>query len=107
MATTTPQQGFPVPTAADDPDIPGDLLALALAIEKRVVGVYNSATDRDTKVSAPQEGQFAYLKDTDVLTKYNGSAWVAAFAAPPNFTSGTSVPSNATGNDGDVFFRVS
>lgn len=106
MATSTPQQAFPVPTATDDPDIPGDMLALATAIEKRVVGVYNNITDRDTRVSAPQEGQVAYLKDSNGFHYYNGAAWAPMFADVPTFTTGSSVPSNATGSDGDVYFRV-
>jgi hypothetical protein len=106
MATTTPQQLFPVPTAGDDPDIPADLLALANAIEKRVVGVYNNVTDRNTKVSAAQEGQVAFLKDTNTFTYYDGAAWQNMFAAVPTFTSGSSVPSNASGTNGDVFFLI-
>lgn len=106
MATTTPAQAFPVMTSTDDPDIPADILALALAIEKRVVGVYNNVTDRNTKVSSPQEGQFAFLKDTNTFTYYTGSAWADAFEQPPTFSSGSTVPSNASGSDGDVFFKI-
>ena len=106
MATTTPAQAFPVMTAGDEPNIPADILALATAIEKRVLGVYNNATDRDTKLTAPQEGQVAYLKDTNAFTYYDGAAWDAMFTTPPEFSSGTVVPSNASGNDGDVFFKV-
>lgn len=106
MATTTPHQAFPVPTATDDPDIPGDLLALANAIEKRVAGVYVSAADRTTKVPAPQEGQLSYLKDTKVWAFYNGTAWVALVPTQVAITSGTVVPSNASGANGDVFLKV-
>lgn len=106
MATTTPHQAFPVPTATDDPDIPGDLLALANAIEKRVAGVYASVADRTSKVPAPQEGQVAFLKDTDSWTFYNGSAWAAMFPTPPLITSGTTVPANSSGANGDVFLKV-
>jgi len=106
MTTTTPAQGFTVPTSDDDPNIPDDMLTLATAIEKRVCGVYNSATDRGTKVPSPQEGQVAYLKDTNTWTYYNGSAWTGMFADVPTFSSGTSVPSNASGANGDVFFKV-
>lgn len=106
MATTTPGQSFPVPTLSDDPDIPGDLMTLALAIEKRVVGVYNNVTDRDTRVTAPQEGQVAYLKDSNTFTVYNGSVWTAMFPTPPTFTVASTVPSNVQGSDGDVWFKV-
>jgi hypothetical protein len=37
--------------------------------------VFASATARDSSITSPQEGQFAYLKDTNVTTYYTGSAW--------------------------------
>lgn len=109
MATTTPLQAFPVPQASDDPDVPGDMLALALAIEKRVVGVYNNAADRNTKVSSPQDGQVALLKDTRAITVYNSTTttWQTIYPqAIPTFSSGSAVPSNSSGANGDVFYKV-
>ena len=108
MPTTTPAQALPIPVQADSPDVPRDMSALALAIEKRLVGVYNSASDRDTKTAAAgvQEGMFAFLKDTNAFTFYDGAAWQPAFPTPPAVTSGTTTPSNATGNNGDVYLKV-
>ena len=37
--------------------------------------VFASAAARDASITSPQEGQFAYLKDTNVTTYYTGSAW--------------------------------
>jgi len=37
--------------------------------------VFASAATRDAAITSPQEGQFAYLKDTNVTTYYTGSAW--------------------------------
>lgn len=37
--------------------------------------VFASAATRDSAITSPQEGQFAYLKDTNVTTYYTGSAW--------------------------------
>jgi hypothetical protein len=37
--------------------------------------VFASAAARDSAITSPQEGQFAYLKDTNVTTYYTGSAW--------------------------------
>ena len=37
--------------------------------------VFANATARDAAITSPQEGQFAYLKDTNVTTYYTGSAW--------------------------------
>jgi hypothetical protein len=106
MPTTTPGQSFPVPVAGDDPNIPDDLNNLAVAIERRVMGVYNSVADRDARVTAPQEGQVAYLKDTNTFTFHNGTAWTAMFNQPPTFSVGTAVPDNSFGSNGDVFFKV-
>jgi hypothetical protein len=39
--------------------------------------VFASAAARDSAITSPQEGQFAYLKDTDATTYYTGSAWTA------------------------------
>jgi hypothetical protein len=39
------------------------------------VNVFANATERDAEITSPQEGQFAYLKDTNVTTYYTGSAW--------------------------------
>ena len=41
------------------------------------VWVFASAAARDAAVTSPQEGNFAYLKDTNVTTYYTGSAWTA------------------------------
>jgi hypothetical protein len=37
--------------------------------------VFASAAARNAAITSPQEGQFAYLKDTDATTYYTGSAW--------------------------------
>jgi len=37
--------------------------------------VFASAAARDAAITSPQEGQFAFLKDTNVTTYYTGSAW--------------------------------
>jgi hypothetical protein len=37
--------------------------------------VFADATARNAAITSPQEGQFAYLKDTNVTTYYTGSAW--------------------------------
>jgi len=104
MATTTPLQGLPIPEDADDPNIPADITALANAIEKRLAGVYNSVADRDAKITAPQEGQLAILKDVNKIYVYFDSAWTQIYpAAGPQITSGTTAPTG--GSNGDVYFR--
>ena len=39
------------------------------------VWVFASTAARDAAVTSPQEGNFAYLKDTNQTTYYTGSAW--------------------------------
>jgi hypothetical protein len=39
--------------------------------------VFASAAARDAAITSPQEGQACYLKDTDGVLTYSGSAWVA------------------------------
>ena len=43
--------------------------------------VFASAAARDAAITSPQEGQYAFLKDTDSLTYYTGSAWASASAS--------------------------
>jgi hypothetical protein len=43
--------------------------------------VFASAAARDAAITSPQEGQFAYTKDTNGLWYYDGAAWVASGAA--------------------------
>jgi hypothetical protein len=97
-----------VPDANEDPNLPLDLLNIAKALEKRVVGVYATTAARDsaTVAAGVEEGMFAFTKDADKLWYYTGSAWVAFPPAQPAITSGTSVPSAASGANGDIFFKV-
>jgi hypothetical protein len=38
--------------------------------------VFASAADRDAAITSPQAGQTAYLKDSNIIVSYSGSAWV-------------------------------
>ena len=40
--------------------------------------VFASSAARASAITSPQEGQYSYLKDTDALEYYTGSAWVGA-----------------------------
>jgi hypothetical protein len=55
----------------------GDVLSAADTNGYLMQGVlvFASAAARNSSITSPQEGQFAYLKDTDVTTYYTGSAW--------------------------------
>jgi hypothetical protein len=39
--------------------------------------VFATAAARDSAITSPQEGQTCYLKSTDAVMTYSGSAWVA------------------------------
>jgi hypothetical protein len=43
--------------------------------------VFASTTARDAAITSPQEGQFAFTKDTNTTYYYDGSAWVASGAS--------------------------
>jgi hypothetical protein len=40
------------------------------------INVFASAAARDAAITSPQEGQCCYLKDTDAVLTYSGTAWV-------------------------------
>lgn len=50
------------------------------------VWVFASAATRDAAVTSPQEGNTCYLKDTDVIQVYSGSAWVTKSGSPSPLT---------------------
>jgi len=43
--------------------------------------VFATAAARDAAITSPQEGQTCYLKSTDAVMTYSGSAWVAVGGA--------------------------
>ena len=106
MATTTSNQALRIPQTTDDPNIVEDMTNLALDIEKRLVMVFNSTADRSSRLPSPTEGMLSYLKDTDTYSYFNGTSWTDLVSDAPTFSSGTAVPSNSSGSDGDVFFKV-
>lgn len=61
----------------------GDVLTAADTNGYLMQGVWTfaSATARDAAVTSPQEGNMCYLKDTDTVQYYSGSAWTAVSAA--------------------------
>jgi hypothetical protein len=50
-------------------------------ISSQVISVHTTTTTRDSAITSPAEGQFAFTKDTDTLWYYSGSAWVATSLA--------------------------
>jgi len=52
------------------------------------IWVFADATARDAAVTSPQEGNACYLKDTNEVLTYSGSAWVAVGGGSPLTTKG-------------------
>jgi hypothetical protein len=52
------------------------------------IWVFANATARDAAVTSPQEGNACYLKDTNQVLTYSGSAWVAVGGGSPLTTKG-------------------
>jgi hypothetical protein len=44
-------------------------------VMQQQICVFAGTAARGSAISSPIEGQFAFLKDTNTLTFYNGSAW--------------------------------
>ena len=60
----------------------GEVLTAADVNGYLMQGVLVFATEaaRNSAITSPQEGQFAFTKDTNSLWYYSGSAWVASGA---------------------------
>jgi hypothetical protein len=60
--------------------------------------VFASTAARDAAITSPQEGQFAFTKDTNGLWYYDGAAWVASGAAGDieGVTAGTGISGGGT-----------
>jgi hypothetical protein len=58
----------------------GEVLTASAANEylaSQVVMVFASSSARSTAIASPQEGMVSYLKDTNAIEYYSGSAWTA------------------------------
>ena len=58
--------------------------------------VFASAAARDAAITSPQEGQACYLKDTDAVQTYSGSAWVAVGSSSPTSASAQTLTNQTT-----------
>ena len=62
------------------------------------INVFASTAARDAAITSPQEGQFAFTKDTNGLWYYDGAAWVASGATGDieGVTAGTGISGGGT-----------
>jgi hypothetical protein len=67
VATTSPLQTLPIPSASDSPDGPSQIVAVTKAIEQQLVLRFSSAADRTAKFSAagisPADRMICYRAD--------------------------------------------
>ena len=68
-------------------------------IQEQVVMVFADASARNSAISSPEEGMFAFLKDTNTLTFYDGSSW-ASFIGEGDITGITLTTSSTSGLNG-------
>jgi hypothetical protein len=66
-------------------------------VRDSVVNTFANATARDSAITAPTEGMYADLADTDSLTRYNGASWdvIASAGAWTDFSSAFNLTSDA------------
>jgi len=56
----------------------GDILTAAEVdtyLMQQTIMVFTDSAARDTAITAPSEGMFCFLKDTDAVEYYTGSSW--------------------------------
>jgi hypothetical protein len=109
MPANTPLQGLPYSIGSDAPGtIDNTMQALAEALEKKLVQVYDDVADRDATITAPENGMVAVLTIPGEMYLRVAGAWQRIYPAAdtPSITSSSSVPANTTGSDGDIHFVI-
>ena len=72
---TSPMQALPYPAPASAVNIPGDMAAMANAIEPRLVMWFSNAAARDAAILAPSEGMMCFLDSNKNYYGYTGGDW--------------------------------
>ena len=68
-------------------------------IMEQTVMVFADSSARDSAISSPSEGMFAFLKDTNTLTFYDGSSW-GSFICEGDITGVTITTAGTSGLSG-------
>jgi hypothetical protein len=79
-------QGINIASLTDAPDLPKAISDLANGVIPRGVLRFPSASTRGATITSPTEGMMAWLQDVDLLTLYDGSAWVVVAAGTRSWT---------------------
>jgi hypothetical protein len=70
------------------------------------IWVFASAAARDAAVTSPQEGNACYLKDTNEVLTYSGSAWVAVGGGGTTFAGASATNTSATLSVANITFTA-
>jgi len=68
-------------------------------LQEQVIMVFADASARNSAISSAEEGMFAFLKDTNALTFYDGSSW-ASFIGDGDITGVTITTASTSGLSG-------
>lgn len=106
-AASTTRIGLPYPLPSQLPaDVPLYLQRLAEETEKVAIGSYASVADRDAKITNPEPGTFAWIRDVRRLEVHDGQSWKVIYPVPqPTIHTGTGAPAAGLGANGDIYLR--
>lgn len=95
-------QGINIASLTDAPDANKLAKDIANSLAQRSVMRFASASARGATLTSPVEGMVAWLQDQNLLTLYDGTAWVAVAAGTqawttPALASGYSANGNSNG----------
>ncbi|OKH91509.1 hypothetical protein [Streptomyces uncialis] len=97
-------QGIQIASLIDAPDAGKLAKDIANALAQRGVMRFASASARGATITTPVEGMLAWLRDVDLLTLWDGSAWtVVATGAKSWTTVGLTSGWEHNGNDNGTF----
>src|SRR4051812_7527348 len=71
----TPLTATPIPAYTALPDVPADLTSALNNLEKFAIPRFATIVARDAAITAPVEGQLAFVTASHAVYEYNGSAW--------------------------------
>lgn len=109
MATTDDYgQGISIAALTDAPNANSLIGGPVNALAQRSVMRFASASARNATLTSPVEGMVAWLQDVNLLTLYDGSAWVAVSAGTQAWTTVSLVTGfgHNGGNNGTFQYRV-
>ena len=81
MPTTSALQAVPVPTTADAPTIPANMLTHVQYMEKRLIMRFTDTTQRDSTITVPENGMVVYLTTSKAFTFHDGTGWKSLIAS--------------------------